>query len=306
MISVEETLKIVKSPKDLLDKIGGLRFKDRLRAQIIVQGGKNYYFFADNLDTPTIVIGLDRVRGQFCVFNSDVERFTEYAINHNWKRGFLLPYKDQIVLDDTQYPFTINGLLMHLNEITTVPLVFSCLGTKENDILEQILKDQGISILDNPEVYDFCLLDFPNKEQKIKELQSIVDGEGYTFSSISQEGAIVVDNYWTYKNATSLHFMQWTAANSETCCLKVGDELASWIIQYTDGNIGALFTPDKFRNKGYAKKVVAKILIQLLKKNQYTPYIYIKDDNVPSHSLFKSFGYTVLSDQCRWLIAKIE
>eukprot|EP01133_Synstelium_polycarpum_P003725 gene3725-4294_t len=181
-------------------------------------------------------------------------------------------------------------------------MVFGSVSVEVNNVLEEVLRAQGLTIVDNPEVYDILVFPESERENKIKELRANVDG---TELPITEAEASVVDSHWQYRNAQSKAFMEWTANYGLTSCTHDNEsgEITSWMIQYTDGNVGALFTLPSHRGRGLAKRVVSDLLLRVLERNVSMPYVFIKDDNVPSQSLFRGLGFKPVT-LTRWLIVK--
>ncbi|GAM28864.1 hypothetical protein SAMD00019534_120400 [Acytostelium subglobosum LB1] len=289
-----------KEPNNLLrdGQLVGYEQEVRIRTQVSVNGGRNFVYMVDRLNKPTIILMIDVIRGQLSLYTNDLVRFTSYVNLTDWTRGLLVDHIDSlpIPLDDTVYPFNYNGLRRHM-DIKTPFLVFSSLSIVEYDIIEQVLKRQGLVVDESQYIFDMLTMTLDELRGKLPQLKAMVEGnEG----QIQEEEAGIIDSYWAYRSAVSMEFMRWTTKHSLTSCKRVGVDMVSWIIQYSDGSIGNLFTPSEHRKRGYAKSVVADLLIRMLEKGDAQPYLYIKTDNTESQALFRSLGFHA-TNLARWL-----
>ncbi|EGG14299.1 putative acyl-CoA N-acyltransferase [Cavenderia fasciculata] len=316
----EEVIELyqIKDSSILLPHVDRFKQSVRIKGIITNKEGLNYIAFVDIEASPTIMLFIDIVRGQLSIFTNDIVRFKRYVNSVDWKKGFLSNPKYQIDMDPTTYPYQKDGLVDHLLPSSRY-LAFASLGLEENDILEDVLRRQGLKIEPSPEIFDLLMLPIESKQDKIEDLKQYLEGgeSPITFDEADVVGMKqneedvgtrkkqMINNNWTYRSTKSLAFMRWTTKHSITSCVRGGkeNEIISWAIQYTDGSVGSLFTLPKHRGNSYAMRVVADILIKCLSKPYLlVPFIYINTENQPSQNLFRNLGFRPIT-LTRWLTA---
>eukprot|EP01133_Synstelium_polycarpum_P003724 gene3724-4293_t len=69
--------------------------------------------------------------------------------------------------------------------------------------------------------------------------------------------------------------------------------------------IGTLFTLPSHRGRGQAKRVVSDLLLRIFTRYDTMPYTFIRDDNVPSQTLFRGIGFKPIT-YVKWLMVSLE
>jgi len=84
-------------------------------------------------------------------------------------------------------------------------------------------------------------------------------------------------------------------ARAPHVAVRVGDELAAYMIVHANGSIGMLHTIEKFRNRKLGR-AAASALAAMQMAREMPVYCYIIDGNMPSQRVFTSLGFRRVAD----------
>lgn len=111
-------------------------------------------------------------------------------------------------------------------------------------------------------------------------------------SSLNESHIALVNNTWKFGNEHSIRMVRNMILNFPSCCvLDSDDQPVAWILTYTYGAMGMLYTIPEHRRKGYAKALVT-IMSRRLYSQGYPVYCYIEEENQVSYKLFTNLGFT--------------
>ena len=131
------------------------------------------------------------------------------------------------------------------------------------------------------------------------EFQPLQSSE-YKKESLFIEDADEVDKHYAYRSKSSLADFRKCIETRETACIRIDNQLASWVLVHLDdGSIGPLYTKKKFRRKGLAELVLSRQIENLL-ANGRIPYAQIHDYNMAPLTLIKKFPGMEYSHDCAW------
>ena len=83
--------------------------------------------------------------------------------------------------------------------------------------------------------------------------------------------------------------------NAPTTAIRIGGELASYMVVHANGSIGMLHTMDRFRGQGLARVVVSALVEAQFKRGRQA-YCYIVAGNEASERVFESVGFKKVMD----------
>ena len=83
--------------------------------------------------------------------------------------------------------------------------------------------------------------------------------------------------------------------NAPTTAIRIGGELASYMVVHANGSIGMLHTMDRFRGQGLAR-VVVSALVEAQFDRARAAYCYIVEGNEASERVFESVGFRRVMD----------
>ena len=83
--------------------------------------------------------------------------------------------------------------------------------------------------------------------------------------------------------------------NAPTTAIRIGGELASYMVVHANGSIGMLHTMDRFRGQGLARVVVSALVEAQFKRGRQA-YCYIVEGNEASERVFESVGFRRVMD----------
>jgi len=75
-----------------------------------------------------------------------------------------------------------------------------------------------------------------------------------------------------------------------SAAVRIGGELAAWMIVHANGSIGMLYTMEKFRNQKLGRFVASALAEKQFGRGRAV-YCYIVDGNAPSERVFLSLGF---------------
>ncbi|XP_060781455.1 glycine N-acyltransferase-like protein Keg1 [Neoarius graeffei] len=112
-------------------------------------------------------------------------------------------------------------------------------------------------------------------------------------SSLDESHIPLVNSTWKLGiGEFSEGFIRDMIMNFPSCCvLDLEGQPVSWILTYSSGAVGMLYTLPEHRRKGYAKTLVT-ILAKKLHSTGCPVYCLIEEENQPSYGLFTSLGFT--------------
>ena len=93
-----------------------------------------------------------------------------------------------------------------------------------------------------------------------------------------------------YKNVVTVDYIAERIQNGIAYGIFDKGILAAWAITHDDGAIGFLNVIGKYRRKGYAYALTARIINALLEKDDI-PFVHIEETNEPSLNLAKKIGF---------------
>ncbi len=83
--------------------------------------------------------------------------------------------------------------------------------------------------------------------------------------------------------------------NAPTAAIRVGGDLASYMVVHANGSIGMLHTTDRFRGQGLARVVVSALVEAQFARGREA-YCYIVEGNEASERVFESVGFKRVMD----------
>ena len=83
--------------------------------------------------------------------------------------------------------------------------------------------------------------------------------------------------------------------NSPTAAIRIGGELASYMVVHANGSIGMLHTMEHFRGQGLARVVVSALVEAQFARGREA-YCYIVEGNEASERVFESVGFRRVMD----------
>ena len=83
--------------------------------------------------------------------------------------------------------------------------------------------------------------------------------------------------------------------NAPTAAIRVGGELASYMVVHANGSLGMLHTMDRFRGQGLARVVVSALVEAQFARGR-AAYCYIVAGNEASERVFESVGFRRVMD----------
>jgi len=96
---------------------------------------------------------------------------------------------------------------------------------------------------------------------------------------------------WKYSLPDSATYLQQIIEHRPSACIRSDKgDLEAWVATHMDWAVGLVFTFEAHRKKGHARRLVAAISREIMKRG-VTPYANIVVDNVPSVALFSSAGF---------------
>ncbi|EGC35327.1 hypothetical protein DICPUDRAFT_33583 [Dictyostelium purpureum] len=269
---------------------------------------QNTLNLVDNEADPSIVLLIDIYRGQFNIYPLNSQVLTEFLDKIDWENGFLTPYKNHpnINWEEIYNRVGINRVGIDRHFKKTERVVFAGLLKENESYCIESLRKYFDQVRIDDEIFDSLVLPITNVQETINELKKNLDGNE---SLLTIEDAEKVSKYhlWKYKSDESINFLRLACSSNISGAYRVKNEngeweLASWIIHYTDGSIGSLYTDDKYRGKGYAKKVSSFIIIKMLENGYTQPYCYINIDNAASQKAMRGLGFQPAT-LTKWVIA---
>ncbi|KYQ88403.1 hypothetical protein DLAC_11104 [Tieghemostelium lacteum] len=265
---------------------GGFRQLYRLICSEISATG--WIYFADDIQSPSVVLSVDVFRGKYTVYNNDLESLEKWAKNQNWNDPFLSNHYPEILkLNDldTRFPNSINGIKIYEQSLKYYG--YASVGVPESEIILKHVSEIGGLKLTSTDVFHSKIVEMNEAQFQLLRHNSSSD---QNIQPLTIEDAEVVNDHWKYKNSISLQYMRWACNNGISVGYRLDGKLVSWIIFCNDGSIGNLYTLEEYRGRGLAKKIVSKIILNVIDRNM-TPYLYIHVDNEASNSLFDSLGF---------------
>ncbi|KAM9344809.1 glycine N-acyltransferase-like [Symphorus nematophorus] len=120
-----------------------------------------------------------------------------------------------------------------------------------------------------------------------------VDSSGISLSSLDESHVGLVNQAWKFaKNDEAVRMIRNMLANFPSCCvLDAEAKPVSWILTYSSGAMGMLYTLPEHRGKGYAK-VVVSAMAKNLHAQGYPVFCLIEEENNLSYGLFTKLGFT--------------
>ncbi|KAN0000294.1 hypothetical protein ACTFIZ_000726 [Dictyostelium cf. discoideum] len=252
---------------------------------------QNVLSFVDNEADPTIVVLIDIFRGQMNVFPLNVEALTNTAKSIDWSNGFLTEFKNNPLIKWDEIfekvgPDNKIGLERHFK--STEKISIACVSLEYETLFIESLKGYFKNMKPDSEVFDALTLKVDNIQEKINELKLNLDEN---VGPLKYEDAKTINSKWQYKSNESINFLRWSCTQTISAGYRINGELVSWIIMYTDGSIGSLYTLEEFRGKKYSCKVVSYILIKFFENGFDLPYCFVRDNNISSQKVMRSFGF---------------
>lgn len=94
--------------------------------------------------------------------------------------------------------------------------------------------------------------------------------------------------------AKSLESLQYTIEKNRLFYLKKTGKIVSAVLTHCENDqaalIGGVYTPQKYRGKGYAKKCM-EVLMQSLVEEGKTPCLFYEKNNTPAKALYQKLGF---------------
>lgn len=104
----------------------------------------------------------------------------------------------------------------------------------------------------------------------------------------------VNDNY-EYKNDDSKEKIKDAILNRPTSCLRIDNQLVSFVLLHDDDSIGYMYTLPEYRGKGYAYELTKDIVNKTIDSGRL-PYIQIVHGNIKSEKLAEKAGFIKHAD----------
>ncbi|MCY3823378.1 MAG: GNAT family N-acetyltransferase [Nitrospinae bacterium] len=83
--------------------------------------------------------------------------------------------------------------------------------------------------------------------------------------------------------------------NAPTAAIRIGGELASYMVVHANGSIGMLHTMDRFRGQGLARVIVSALVEAQFARGREA-YCYIVEGNEASERVFEAVGFRRVMD----------
>ncbi|MBN2260122.1 MAG: hypothetical protein JW702_06240 [Clostridiales bacterium] len=99
-----------------------------------------------------------------------------------------------------------------------------------------------------------------------------------------------VNEYYTYKNSTSLDRIKNDILKRESSCVNIDNELRSWVLVHEDNSMGIMYTKKEYLKMGYAHDLTLDLAKKLLKQKKM-PFINIVVENFKSIGLAEKSGF---------------
>lgn len=109
-------------------------------------------------------------------------------------------------------------------------------------------------------------------------------------TDVKIEDDYVVNEYYTYKDDSSIHDIRNSIYNRVSSCVYKNGKLASWLLIHDDNSMGPMYTKEEFRKEGYAVDATLDLVNKLLKNNKI-PFLHIVKGNEASYRLAKKCGF---------------
>lgn len=125
-------------------------------------------------------------------------------------------------------------------------------------------------------------------------------------SSLNESHIALVNSTWKFGCGDfSDRYIREMIMNYPSCCVLDSEgRPVSWILTYTSGAMGMLYTMPEYRRKGYAKALVAT-LAKKLHSEGYPVFCFIELKNQASYRVFSSLGFTAdPSYRATWFICE--
>ena len=116
--------------------------------------------------------------------------------------------------------------------------------------------------------------------------------------SVKIEDADVVDEYYTYRDESTIQSIKDSISNRMSRCVYKDGELASWLLTHKDNSLGPIFTREEYRKEGYAIDVTLSLIDELVKAGKI-PYFQVVKGNFASDKLAKKCGFKP-HGSCQW------
>lgn len=117
-----------------------------------------------------------------------------------------------------------------------------------------------------------------------------VEKPSIKLESLRPEDADLVNDHYTYKDETSIHFIRDNISNRPSSVYRVEGRAVAWVMVHRDGSTGIMYVKEEFRNKGLAYDLSLD-LIHKLKALDKIPFIHINVNNHASMALADKVGF---------------
>ncbi|XP_041644940.1 glycine N-acyltransferase-like [Cheilinus undulatus] len=192
----------------------------------------------------------------------------------------------------------VKGILIYANDETALKETirknsaldwsrYFCLGFNHHftEAVKAVASEKGVP---------YCQVALCNM-MTLKDISDLpeINSSGIPLSSLNESHVSLVNQMWKFgKSENSLGMIRGMVTNFPSCCvLDAEGKPVSWVLMYETCAMGILYTLPEHRRKGYAKVLIYS-MAKRLHTEGYPVYCSIEEDNMPSHGLFKSLGFT--------------
>ncbi|EGC33481.1 hypothetical protein DICPUDRAFT_36683 [Dictyostelium purpureum] len=265
----------------------------------------NSIWFVDDLESPNILFSFQLLDALIKVITNErnLEKIEKAIKSINWGIGFLNNF-DLSAIDIKKIKLDIgfsSGIDYHLKNYVSSYILPEINSMELYNLLKKQLENYGFCVGSSPLFNEFFIKINDNKikEEKIKELEKNLDGnEDY----LNNDEIDFVMEKWGFKGEHSKNEFKWAVDNKLAICYRMkenyidenGDgqvnrKLVCWNIIKSDGKTAHFYTLPDYRNKGYARKVKSKVIIEGLKRD-ITVFSFIDVTNIQSQGISLELG----------------
>lgn len=160
-----------------------------------------------------------------------------------------------------------------------------------NNYFSSVLKTIKERCFDDTD-HDLCGIWWLPKE-KAKNFEVVCPPEVY-MKELTPEDALVINQYWPPRYQDSDKYLATLIGlnGGFGIYLKDTHELVAWVIRNLLG-LGALFTIEEHRRKGYAVSLIQMLSKDMAEKG-FNPLGTVRTDNEPSEEMFKKLGFEMV------------
>lgn len=116
---------------------------------------------------------------------------------------------------------------------------------------------------------------------------------------LQPENAEIVNQYWAYKNDTSLEYIRGMIRKRGGFIAYMDDQPVAWVMAHDDGSQGFSYVIKPYRRQGIAMSLSANNVNYAIERGVKL-FTYVKDDNIPAISRVLKIGFEIV-DTVYWI-----